>query len=149
MLCCGPSVFMNYNKNYKTRSLLIPFKHTTRFTDILWYKFMDGNKPIKNADIEIQRFGAHEKSANQDDIMELDDEHTKFHVEDGESFMFGIHDHVSKVPCGTECPCCAWVPLYWVAALLIITVNVAILIFFPKLDPAESKCKSGFHYGAW
>jgi len=152
MLFCGPSVFMNYNKNYKTQSLLIPFKHTTRVVDILWNKFMGGYKPIENADFEIQRIQNHKKSTNMDDIVmnyvEQDDGRTKFHVEDCESFMFGIQDHVSKCDCGPQCPSCAWIPLYWVAALLIVIVNVALLIFIPKQFPANS-CNTGFDYGAW
>jgi len=152
MLFCGPSVFMNYNKNDKTQSLLIPFKHTTRVADILWNKFVGGYQPIKNADLEIELIQSHKNPTNEDAIamssMVQDDERTKFRVEDCESFMFGIHKDVRKCHCGERCACCAWIPLYWVAALLIVIVNVALMIYIPTIHPVHG-CNSGFNYGAW
>jgi len=154
MLICGPSLFMNYDKNYKkTKTLLVPFRHNTQFVDVLWHSFMGGYKSSKKTDMEMQSYDANENQTNDDEIvanyLEQDEQLTKFHVEDCESFMFGIHEHVSKCHCAKHCRCCSWIPLYWVAAFVTVIINVLVIMILPMILPTKGKCNTGFDYGSW
>jgi len=154
MLFFGPSLIKNYNKNYKTQSnmLLIPFRHTTQVVDILWKNLVGGYKPIHKDDVELYNLeDAKFKPANEDELIKYiaeESRRTRFQVEDCENFKFGIHEHVRKCHCGKNCSCCAWIPLYWVAGFISISVNAALIIILPMFDP-KSGCSKGFDYGAW
>jgi len=154
MLFCGPRLFMNYNKNYteNTHFLLVPFRHTTRVVDILWQKFVSGSQPLRDAGVELKNITP-DNYATENDVIRMEDvveenEITPLHVEDCESFKFGIAEDVKKCDYRVCCSCCAWIPLYWVAAFLFISINVAIVNFFPRLFPANG-CNSDYDYGAW
>jgi len=154
MLFCGPSLFMNYNKNYSknTHFLLIPFRHTTRVVDILWQKFVSGSQPLQNADVELTNITS-DNNAKENDVIRMEDvleedEITALRVEDCESFKFGISEDVRKCDYGICCSCCAWIPLYWVAAFIFISINVAIVNFMPEVFPRNG-CNDGYEYGAW
>jgi len=168
MVFCGPRVFMNYVKDGISKSTtkyrIVPFKHTTHAVDILWKRFVgEGYGPVHKTGVEmeplhsvqVERWG-NEKGA-QDELADADSSVQvitgstcgNFEVEDCESFKFGINDQCCCCKC-PRVPCCCriWIPLYWVIALICISVNAGVLIQLPTWKSADG-CNEGYDYGAW
>jgi len=178
MVFCGPSLFMDYNKNYKDDEdrLLVPFKHSTRAVDILWNKVMgvDDRVPKNDLDsawqklkrkgeagtfnLEMQSVEVHGVGGGDDtpaSMIVLEDCRKKmFRVDDCESFKFGIHTETYK-PLKCCCSYCSWIPCYWIAAFICVCINAGLLIFLPQLFPAKkgkegyAECNEGYVYGTW
>jgi len=163
MICCGPSVFMQYIKSgisesSPTHFLIVPFKHTTRTVDIFWKRFVgEGYAPAPKVDvemesldvIEVERVGS--KAEMEDGTAQDKFEFStggKFEVQDCESFKFGINDEVRKCPMFDCCPCKFRIPCYWVCAFICISINTAVLMHLPKWVAADG-CNQGYELGAW
>jgi len=147
MIFCGPSVFMQYeqNKNLCAASNLkiVPYKHTTRVVDILWKRLVgEGYGPIQMESLDDEQVG------REEDVPKGLQTSGVFEVEDPELFKFGIDDEC----CGCKCPkvpcCCNRIPLYWIIALICISVNAGIFMLLPMLVSTEG-CNEGYDYGAW
>jgi len=149
MIFCGPSVFMQYEKKGMSESVpsklqITPYKHTTRVVDILWKRFVgEGYGPIQMESLDDEQVGI------DNYVQKGGPTGGVFEVEDLELFKFGIDDEC----CGYKCPrvpCCCdnWIPLYWIIALICISVNAGVLILLPMWVSTEG-CNKGYDYGAW
>jgi len=168
MVFCGPGVFMNYIRDVSdsvpTKFLIVPFKHTTRTVDILWKRLVgEGYAPISRDDVEMEPVNMSVvKSVGDNSNIRLTDvdltgqvlsgmsRSSNFEVEDCEDFKFGIDDKCCCCKCPRITCCCGrcWIPLYWVGALICISVNTGILIMLPDWISAK-ECNDGYYYGAW
>jgi len=146
MVFLGPRLFMQYeqknvlcaDKNYQ----ITPYKHTTRVVDILWKRFVGDYGPIPMEPVQ-ESMGIDKPRGGGGGTSGV------FEVEDLESFKFGINDECCSCKC-PRVPCCCnnWVPLYWIIALIFISVNAGILVQLPKWTSVKG-CNAGFDYGAW
>jgi len=138
---CGPRLLMNYEKREgKTPNFwLVPFKHTSHSTDILWQRFIGRSYPPPSNE-ELELLEVEKALSFGSSVAE------GIKIEDCENFRFGINDEVHKCCCGGSL--FNWIPIYWVAALIAITINGAIIYFMPQ----SHKCcgdTEGYYYGAW
>jgi len=131
--CCGPSLLMNYEKT-EDSFYLKRYKHTTNMPDLGWETFIGGRYHPTTEDVELLE-------ASVDNTKFVSKRNEEIDIEDYENFMFGIDD---------EC-CCGrllWnsIPIYWIAALLTITANGAIIFFYPH---DQEGCEPGYAPGVW
>lgn len=149
-LFCGPSLVLDYqNKKSETADFtLVPFRHTSRTTDILWQKMYWDNR-INLKDMSSKNVIDDEAGDESAELLTT----SKIVVQDCESFKFGVHNGVNKCVCSSCCDCCAscwnWIPLYWVWALIIVTANATLIIFAPLMANRTDPCSPGTEYGAW
>lgn len=131
--CCGPSFLMNYEKK-GDRFFLKRYNHTTNISDLGWDMFIEDRYHTNMEDIELL-----ESSGDNTKVASKREEEN--YIEDYENFMFGI---------GDECYCgrllCNIIPIYWIAALLTIIANGA-LIYFAQYT--QNGCEPGYAYGVW
>jgi len=146
MIFCGPRVFVQYEKNDESRESkqsykIVPYTNLTRVVDILWRRFIGaGYQPIEL--LPVQKQVAIDKE-------DPDPRFGVYEVEDPELFKFGIDDTC----CGCTCPripCCCdnYIPVYWVIAFVLISINAGVLMLLPELISTEG-CNTGYDYGAW
>jgi len=138
---CGPSLMMNYEKKEgKTPDFwLVPYKHTSHLSDVLWQRFVGRSYPPPSKE-EIELLEV-EKVVSPESFTA-----PGITVEDYENFTFGINDETHKCCWGGSL--INWIPIYWVAAFVVITINGAIIYLMPQ----SHKCCSdteGYYYGAW
>jgi len=123
---------MNYeNRVGETPSFkLVPFMHTTQLVDLCWQRFI-GNRYDRNG-LESELQVLHE-----DEIADpaIAIEKAKggvqiegLQIEDPESFKFGIEEN--------DC-CCggllfSWLPVYWLVALAVVTLNALLIMYIPR-----------------
>jgi len=138
----GPTLFMNYEKRVgETPSFeLVPFMHTTQLTGLCWQRFI-GNRYSKmnSNENELQIL----RRAEDVGPPKIEKAQGGVNIEDPESFKFGIEEN--------RC-CCGgllftWLPIYWLVALLVVTVNAVAIIKLPKFH--TDGCKPGYKYGVW
>jgi len=143
-LLCGPSLVMDYKEKQSDSDdiMLLPFDHTTRTVDILWQGLVR-NRPTYTE----KEVGASGTAGDGNESVKLIPTPDKIRVQDFENFKLGIDDSTAKCPCGG--PCCTWIPLYWVAAFVIVILNATAIIYVPSFSKVEKGCISGYDYGAW
>jgi len=154
LFCFGPPLLMKYSKSFKDKKTVIHpcFKHTTRTVDLL-YHFLAGREAVQMNEIDASNSveNVMKKSPVDDGEDWVEDfESRRRFMEDYEIFQTGIYAKARKCPCKWLCTCCSWIPLYWYAALFIISVNAGILIFLPvMIGERDPGCNDGYEYGAW
>jgi len=153
LVCFGPSLLMKYSKSSKDKKTVMHpfFKHTTRTVDLL-YHFLAGREAVQMIEMEasnsVENIMKKSPVNDEEDWVEDFESRIKF-MEDYEIFKTGVHAKARKCPCKCLCTCCSWIPLYWYAAFLIISVNAGILIFLPGMIDRKPGCNPGYDYGAW
>jgi len=144
LFMCGPVLFMNYeNRVGETPSFkLVPFMHTTQLVDLCWQRFIGNRYDENEHESELRVLVNGEEVAQPAHAIEKAKEGVQ--IEDPESFKFGIEEN--------DC-CCggllfSWLPIYWLVALAVVTVNACLIMFTPKSTKFEG-CAAGYKYGAW
>jgi len=132
--CCGPSFLMNYVRT-EGGFFLKRYPHTTNMPDLGWETFIGNRYHPVVEEVELLE-------ASHDDTKSVSKRQKGIEIEDFENFKFGIDD---KCCCGRLL--CNYIPIYWIAALLCITANGAIIFFHPQNH--EGKCEDGYSYGVW
>jgi len=145
-LLCGPGLVMDYTKpkSDSDEFSLAAYTHTTQTVDVLW-QAMIGDRAKYFGD-RAQYYSDQDKGVaggNENETAKLIETDTNVIViDDCENFKFGVQESVWKL--SSCCPC----PGYWILALIVVTGNATLIIFFPTLI-ATGDCFEGFEYGAW
>jgi len=143
-LLCGPSLVTDYQEKENDSMMLMPFSHTTRTPDVMWQALVNNRWTYTGKDVEASDIAG---DGNETEKL-IEPATDRIVVQDFESFKFGVDDSISKCCCGG--PCCTWIPLYWLGALIIVILNATAIIVVPSLTAGkEGECISGYDYGAW
>jgi len=140
---CGPTLFMNYEKRTgETPDFkLVPFVHTTQLANLCWQRFIGNRYDDYGHESELKILVNGEEVAEPVQAIE---KAKGVQIEDPESFKFGIEEN--------DC-CCggllfSWLPIYWLVALTVVTVNACLIMFIRK-GTDNGGCDTGYSYGAW
>jgi len=147
-LLCGPGLFMDYTPGTGRSSdfSLTTFTHTTRTADVMWQGFI-GDRVITFKSGDWGMVAEDGKEIEMEKLIETDTKAVV--IEDCENFKFGA---VKCKKINKGCDCISWLPVYWLLALCVVTVNAVLIYHTPQWfgdDKWFSGCPEGFDYGAW
>lgn len=136
----GPSLFMNYKKIHrkgKPDYRLVPFLHTTQTSDLMWQVLM--RNQIRDDSYKELTEHMPDDTSNKSELNMVETPKDEIVVNDCENFKFGIQNEVLK---------CYSLPVYWIAALIAITIVGTLVYMLPRWANTRG-CDKGYDYGAW